>query len=90
MSFDEYLKEIKKTTDELKEEWKVDAEKRAKMNLILPKIAREEKIKAEEKEIELEIENLKKHHPDIDENVAKVYVTNVLTNQKVFELLDTL
>ncbi len=90
MKFEEYLNEIKKTEEDLKKEWKADAEKRAKMNLILPKIAREEKIKADEKEIEKEVENLKNHHQDVDENVARVYVTNVLSNQKVFDFLDNL
>jgi len=88
MDFEEYLKEINKTEDDLKKEWKADAEKRAKMNLILPKIAREEKVKADEKEIENEVKSLKKQHPEIDDFVAKVYVTNVLTNKKVFDLLD--
>lgn len=90
MNFDEYLKEIKKTEEELKEEWKSDAEKRAKMNLILPKIAREENIKADKEEIEKETNNLKANHPEIDDAIAKVYVTNVLTNQKVFDYLDNL
>lgn len=90
MNFEDYLKEIKKTEEELKTEWKADAEKRSKMNLILPKIAREEKLSADEKEVEEEVKKLKQHHPDLDDNMAKVYVTNVLSNQKVFDYLDTL
>jgi FKBP-type peptidyl-prolyl cis-trans isomerase (trigger factor) len=90
MNFEDYLKEIKKTEEELKKEWKVDAEKRSKMNLVLPKIAREEKIVADPKKIEDEVKHLKSHHPEIDDNVAKVYVTNVLTNQAVFDYLDSI
>ena len=90
MNFEDYLKEIKKTEEELKDEWKADAEKRAKMNLVLPKIAREEKIVADPETIKQEVEKLKDHHKEIDDNVAKVYVTNVLTNQKVFDYLDEL
>jgi FKBP-type peptidyl-prolyl cis-trans isomerase (trigger factor) len=90
MNFEEYLKEIKKTEEDLKKEWRADAEKRAKMNLVLPKIAREENLKADEKDVEHEVKHLKEHHPEIDDNVAKVYVTNVLSNQKVFEYLDNL
>lgn len=90
MNFEDYLKEIKKTEEELKKEWRADAEKRSKMNLVLPKIAREENIKADEKTVEEEVKKLKQHHPDLDDNMAKVYVTNVLTNQKVFDYLDQL
>lgn len=90
MNFEDYLKEIKKTEEDLKKEWRADSEKRAKMNLILPKIAREEDIRADEDEIEKEVKTLKEHHPQIDETMARVYVTNVLTNQKVFDYLDKL
>lgn len=90
MNFDEYLKEIKKTEEELKSEWKSDAEKRTKMNLILPKIAREENITADKKEIEEEVKKIKEIHKEADDKVLEVYVANVLTNQKVFDFLDNL
>lgn len=90
MNFDEYLGTIKKTEDELKTEWKDDAVKRAKMNVILPQIAKNESIKPDEKDIETEIENLKKAYADLDENRARVYVAGVLTNEKVFQYLESL
>lgn len=90
MDFNEYLKEIKKTEEELKKEWLADSEKRAKMNLILPKIAREENLKPDEKQLEDEVKHLKEHYKDINDNTAKLYVANILTNQKVFEFLESL
>jgi FKBP-type peptidyl-prolyl cis-trans isomerase (trigger factor) len=40
MQPEEYLAQIKKTEEDLKNEWKPDAVKRVKMNLmVLPKIA---------------------------------------------------
>lgn len=90
MNFEEYLGTIKKTEEELKTEWKDDAVKRAKMNVILPQIASKEGIKPEEKTIDTEIENLKKHYADLDENRARVYVAGVLTNEEVFKFLETL
>lgn len=90
MNFDEYLGSIKKTEDELKAEWKEDAVKRAKMNVILPQIANKESIKPDTKDIDTEIENLKKAYADLDENRARVYVAGVLTNEKVFQYLETL
>jgi len=90
MNFEEYLSHLKKTEDELKEEWVEDAKKRTKMNLILPKIGAEENIKADEKEVEKEVSHLKEHHPDIDAEHAKIYVTNVLSNEEVFKFLEQL
>lgn len=90
MNFEEYLTSIKKTEDDLKKDWEADAIKRAKMNVILPQIAQAEKIKPEESVLDAEIENLKKHHKDLDEVRARVYVAGVLTNEEVFKFLETL
>lgn len=90
MNFEEYLTTIKKTEEELMKEWHADATKRAKMNIILPNIASKEDIKPENKDIEHEFKHLKEHHPDIDEARAKVYIAGVLTNEKVFQFLETL
>ncbi len=90
MNFEEYLTTIKKTEDELKSEWKDDATKRAKMNLILPNIASKEDIKPDTKDIDHELSHLKAQYPDIDEQRARVYIAGVLTNEKVFQFLETL
>jgi trigger factor len=89
MKFEDYIKEIKKTEEDLMKEWHTDAVKRAKMNLILPEIAKAEEIKPDEKRVEHEIKHLKEHHKDIDENHARNYVTHVLTNESVFEFLES-
>lgn len=90
MNFDEYLTTIKKTSEELMSEWKEDAVKRAKMNVILPQIAAKESIKPSEEDINHEISHLKDHYKDIDENRARVYVAGILTNEAVFKFLETL
>lgn len=90
MKTEDYLAQIKKTEDELKKEWKVDAVKRVKMNLILPRIAEAEKLEIGESEIEHEVNHLKEHDPKIDEVHARGYVKNVLTNEAVFKFLETL
>jgi FKBP-type peptidyl-prolyl cis-trans isomerase (trigger factor) len=90
MNFEEYLGAIKKTEDELKTEWKEDATKRAKMNVVLPQIAAKENLKPDNKDIEHELSHLKEHHPDIDESRARVYLAGILTNEKVFQFLETL
>ncbi|MDA8611479.1 hypothetical protein N9L18_01275, partial [Candidatus Pacebacteria bacterium] len=88
MNPEEYLKQIGKTEDDLKKEWKPDAVKRSKMNLILPKIAEAEKLKADEKEVEKEVGHIKEHDKDINEAQATMYVKSVLTNEAVFKFLE--
>ena len=90
MNPEEYLVQIKKTEEDLKNEWKPDAIKRVKMNLVLPKIADAEKLKVEEKEIDHELHHIKEKDPNINEAHARAYVENVLTNEAVFKFLETL
>jgi FKBP-type peptidyl-prolyl cis-trans isomerase (trigger factor) len=90
MNFEEYLKAMKKSEQELMDEWKEDATKRAKMNVILPQIASKESIKPASEDIEKEVAHLKEHYKDLDENRARVYVASVLTNEGVFKFLETL
>ncbi len=90
MDFGEYLKQIHKSETELYKEWRPDAIKRSKMNLILPKIAFEEKIEADPKLVEQEVSHLKKHYPDISDENAKSYVSHVLRNDEVFKFLEKL
>lgn len=88
MNPEDYLKQINKTEEDLKKEWRPDAVKRSKMNLILPKIAIEEKITADEKEVEKEVAHIKEHDKDLDELQVKMYVEMVLTNEAVFKFLE--
>ena len=90
MGFEEYLKEVKKTEDDLKKEWRTDAEKRAKMNLILPKIADAEKLVPKVEDIERELGHLKEHHKDVDDMHARLYIMHVLGNEEVFKFLENL
>lgn len=90
MSFEDYLKQIKKTEEDLRKDWRADALKRVKVDLILPKIAKEEDLKPDQKRIDDELKHIKEHHKEINEDHAKVYITHGLTNEKVFEFLEGL
>jgi FKBP-type peptidyl-prolyl cis-trans isomerase (trigger factor) len=85
---EDYLARLKKTEDDLKKEWRTDAEKRAKLQLILNKIADEEKLVPEEEKVTREIEHLSLHYKDADPERLRNYVETTLTNEKVFELLE--
>jgi trigger factor len=88
MEFDEYLKSTGKTEEDLLKEWRPDATKRTKMNLILPKIAAEEKIEADKDKVDHEVKHLKQHYPDITDDQAKSYVSHMLRNDEVFKFLE--
>jgi len=72
----------------LRKEWRTDAEKRAKLQLVLSEIAKKEGIIPDLNRLEMEIKHLKEHYPDADENTVRSYVAAQMTNEKVFELLE--
>ena len=88
ISFDEYLKKIKKTESDLRKEWKLDAEKRAKFQLILNEIANVENIKIPKEDIEKETSHILEHYKDAKPENVRIYIISVLTNEKVFQLLE--
>jgi len=87
-TFDEYLKHIKKTEEDIRKEWHTDAGKRAKSQLILNKITLEEKIIAPKEEVEKQVSHLLEQYKDADQNRVRIYVETLLTNEKVFEFLE--
>lgn len=92
--FEDYLKHLKKTKDELMLEITPNAVKRVKSALLIREIAVIEKIGAHEHEIEEKIEELKKQYKDnqdvlkmVEEKGYKSYLNNILTNEKVIAKL---
>ncbi|KKS30492.1 MAG: Trigger factor [Parcubacteria group bacterium GW2011_GWA2_43_11] len=83
-----YLTQVGKTIEDLRKEWRVDAEKRAKLQLIFNQIALKEMIVPDEKKLTREIAHIKEHYPDVDESAVRTYVSAQITNEMVFELLD--
>jgi trigger factor len=86
---EDYLAEIKKTKEDLRKEWRVDAEKRAKLQVILNKIADTEKLELDEAKVKREVEHLKTHYKDADEENIRIYVETILLNEKVFAFLES-
>lgn len=88
LKFDDYLKHLKKSADELKKEWRNDAVKRVKLDLILNHVAKEEKISADKTKVDTEIAHAKEHHKDVDIDRARNYFEHIFLNQAVFEFLE--
>ena len=87
-TWEEYLTHSKKTEDEIKKDWITDAHKRAMSQLILHKIAQAEKLSATEEEVEVELVRLLATVQDADEERAKAYLYQALTNDKVLAFLE--
>jgi len=89
-TLEDYLKQTKKTIEDLRKEWGPYAEKKVKLQIVLNKIADTEKISADEKEIEKEVAHIMEHYKDADRERAYSYAAGVLTNEKVFQFLESL
>ncbi len=88
-TWEEYLAHTKKNEEEMKTEWKGDAEKRVLSQLVLAKIAEVEKLIATEEEIEVELIRLLAQVQDADPQRAKDYLRQALSNDKVLRFLTT-
>ncbi len=88
IEFSEYLKNISKTEDDIKNEWLPDAKKKASLELMIFEIAKKENMKLDDKEIETEVQAVLSHYPGADKMRAQAYVEQVLMHEKVFALLE--
>lgn len=88
LQFEKYLESIKKTEEDLKKEWKTDAENRVKGQLVLNKIGAEEKIIPNEEEAKKTTDALMSQYKDAKRENVEVYVKMMLSNEAVFDLLE--
>ncbi len=87
-TLNDYLNHIKKTKEELLEEFKPEAEKRARFQLVLNAIARAEHTLPTEAEVEAEAQKLIQMYPGADFNRTRAYADMMLTNEKVLAMLE--
>ena len=92
ISFDDYLKNINKKREDYLTEWRPQAEKRVKTQLLLHEIAKKENLLAKDEEIEPELKKIMDQYKDhkLDENGVRAYVYEVLTQQKALDFLSHL
>lgn len=88
LKFEDYLKHINKTMDDLRAEFRPDALKKANLALVLHEIAKAEKLVPDPEQVEKEIAAILEQYKDADRERAAMHVENVLTNEKVFEFLE--
>lgn len=88
LKMDDYLTHIKKTKEDLRKEWEPAAEKRAKLQLVLNEIAKNENTKPDQSQLDAQVNQLLEQHKDADEARVRVYVSSVMTNEAVMKMLE--
>jgi len=88
LKLEDYLKQIGKTEADLRSEWRVDAEKRAKLQMIIHTISEKEKLEPTEEEIIKDVTKITEMYKDADVSRARAYVEQMLENEKVFAFLE--
>jgi FKBP-type peptidyl-prolyl cis-trans isomerase (trigger factor) len=89
VSFEDYLKHMKKTLNEWHESEKENAKKQVILQLALHTISKKEDIKVSELTVNNEVAHLMAHYKDLDEARAKAYTEEKMTNSLVGEYLVT-
>ncbi|HNW71353.1 MAG TPA: trigger factor [Candidatus Paceibacterota bacterium] len=88
LKFEEYLKHINKTIEDIRKEFRKDAEKKAKLGLVLNEISKIEKITADPEQVANEVAMILEHYKEADPERAQMHAENVLTNEAVFKFLE--
>ena len=95
MPWEEYLKHIKKSEEDLQKEWRPDAERRVKAALVLKEIGKQEALDPTEEETMKWAEMYVERQPEevqkqINPIRVKEYAYGVLRNEKVFAFLESI
>jgi FKBP-type peptidyl-prolyl cis-trans isomerase (trigger factor) len=92
MTVDQYLSSIGKTSAQIREEFQAQATESIKLELILSRIASEEKIKVSEEEVEAMIKATgdEKIQKSLQTPSQKVYIRQVLRKRKAIDILSKL
>ena len=87
-SMEDYLKHTNKTKEALLAEFRPEAEKRGRMQLVVNAIAKKENIRATDEEVSARADALLKMYPGADKARTEAYADMVITNEKVMAFLE--
>jgi len=90
LTFEGYLEQVGKTEEQLRDEFKDQATKRAKLQMVLNKIAADEKIEADEKDVAEEMKHALEHFPDAKQDLLAIHIQTVLRNEKTLQMIEQL
>ncbi len=87
-TFEEYLKKTNKTEEQIRNDFREQARKRSQLQLLLNKIATEEKLDADQTAVETEMKHALQHFPDANPELLRVHIETVLKNELALKLLE--
>lgn len=89
---DDYLKGQKKTIDQLKQEWRPQAEKNVRMELGLSEIARQENVNIDDMELQAEIDKIQDNRVKMqfESQEPRMHLRHALRQTKTLNLLKNL
>ena len=88
--FEEFLKKEGKNKEEFREMHRGEAEKRAKIEVVLKEIFKEEKLKLDDKELQKQVEGIVKMHGEENLENIKLYVENMMMNDATMKFLENI
>jgi FKBP-type peptidyl-prolyl cis-trans isomerase (trigger factor) len=88
LTYEGYMQQSGKTEEQLRQDFRAQALKRAKLQLALNKIAEEEKIEADRQAVEHEMKHALEHFPNANPELLGIHISTVLRNEKVLQLLE--
>ncbi len=88
MTFEQYLEKVQKTEESVRNEFREQAAKRAKLQLTLNKLAEEEKVEADQALVEQEMKHALEHFPDAKPELVRIHIETVMCNEKVLKILE--
>jgi trigger factor len=88
LKLDDYLKHVKKNREDMRGEWRADAEKQAAIHIVLAEISIKEKIQPSEEKVKEQYDMILTQHADADPMRVKIYVEEQLTMGMVFDFLE--
>ena len=80
---------LKKTREDLRKDFRKDAENKAKLALILNEVAKAENIIPDTEQVEKEVKEILDRYKEADPERARVHAENILTNEKIFQFLES-
>ena len=87
-TFEEYLKKSNKTEEGVRNDFREQAKKRAQLQLLLNKVAMEEKLGADETAVAAELKHALQHFPEANLDLLKIHIETVLKNELALKLLE--
>ncbi len=89
LTYEDYLKHLTKTEDEMRESYKADTEKKIKTEFILAEIGKVEKLEPDPVKVGEQVEGIMQAYQNVDKLQAEAYVKNMLQNETVIEFLES-